>query len=40
MLLADLPEFGQREDLLEVIIAELEAERLIEKSSKVMMSGG
>ncbi|MGO4715358.1 hypothetical protein [Bradyrhizobium sp. 2TAF24] len=39
-LLVGLPEFGQREDLLEVIVAELEAERLIEKSSKVMMSGG
>lgn len=40
VLLAGLPEFVQREDLLEVIVAELEAERLIEKSSKVMMSGG
>jgi hypothetical protein len=40
VLLAGLPEFREREDLLEVIVAELEAERLIEKSAKVMMSGG
>ncbi|MCK1735797.1 hypothetical protein IVA79_18090 [Bradyrhizobium sp. 138] len=40
VLLAALPEFGQREDLLEVIVAELEAEGLVVGSSKVMMSGG
>ena len=39
VLLVGVPEFTNREDLLEVIVAELEAERLVEGSSKVMMSG-
>ncbi|SFQ03894.1 hypothetical protein SAMN05216330_11410 [Bradyrhizobium sp. Ghvi] len=35
VLLAGLREFGQRENLLEVIVAEL-----LERSSKVLISGG